>query len=271
MVCRCGHRGYTWARLHSLYCIVLWFSQPLPSTASMRHINLFSSRSICLTQMIDPANGDKSGAWLILRTTVCAILSLPASISQPGKNTHYRNFTLLCTWRWQTPTRHIWPICIINNLSFKSTSLSTSTVMTAGKLPISFASDSEKWLEIWCPSIADDWMQHLVWWSITDVHQLQLGRKCFICFDYRSTLDYHNTVQTDAHAQRVSHYCTLVTVDNQQAAKHHSLLTAFGTLLVRIHSAWLSTYFRQLSFCKMKLLASHSFGSYWGTAKLFSS
>ena len=24
MVCRCGHRGYTWARLHSLSCLVLW-------------------------------------------------------------------------------------------------------------------------------------------------------------------------------------------------------------------------------------------------------
>ena len=39
MVCRCGHRGYTWARLHSLSCLVL--SWNISYHLISKHLNLF--------------------------------------------------------------------------------------------------------------------------------------------------------------------------------------------------------------------------------------
>ena len=47
------------------FCPSTWLSHPLPSTASTRRMYAFSWRSICLAQMMDPANGGKSRTRLI--------------------------------------------------------------------------------------------------------------------------------------------------------------------------------------------------------------
>ena len=43
MVCRCGHRGYTWARLHSLSCLLLRLATPAAEYCDMLVCGFVSS------------------------------------------------------------------------------------------------------------------------------------------------------------------------------------------------------------------------------------